>query len=109
MGYSFTVALPMVTLSRGRGANMLRTFTAAAGMGLANMDKDERPNTFLKGLIERLLSPDKKKKLDSNVGGLGLVNNQDLGKSNNIGGDVNAGSTRGVSAEGNDNQVVNDT
>jgi hypothetical protein len=58
MGYSFTVALPMVTLPRRRGTNMWRVFAVAAGMGLADMDNNERPNTFLKGLIERLLSPD---------------------------------------------------
>ncbi len=62
MGYSFTVALPMVTLSRGCRTNMLHTFVVVAGMRLADMDNNEHPNTFLKGLIERLLLPDKKKK-----------------------------------------------
>ncbi len=60
MGYSFTVALPMGTHSRGCGTNRLHAFAAAAGMKLANMDNGERPNTFLRGLIERLLLPEEK-------------------------------------------------
>jgi hypothetical protein len=63
---------------------MLRAFTAAAGMGLADMNNDKQPNRFLKG---------------------GLVDGQYHGESNNIDGDDSAGMTREVSTEGNDNQT----
>ncbi len=86
---------------------MLHTFTAAACMGLADMDNNKQPNTFLKGLIERLLLPDKKKKLDDGVGGLGLVNERDLGKSGNINGNDGAGMMREVLMEGSNNQDNN--
>jgi hypothetical protein len=87
--------------------NMLRTFTVAAGMGLADMDNEERPNIFLKGLIERLLLPYKKRKLDDGVRGLGLVDEREVGESNNVDGDDSAGLTRGVLMEGNNNQDDN--
>ncbi len=103
-GYSFTVALPMATNLKGRETKMLHAFAAAAGMMLADMDNNKQPNTFLRGSIERLQLTEK---LDGGNGELGLVDERDLGKGNNIGGDEGTGSTREVSTEGNDNHNNN--
>jgi hypothetical protein len=59
---------------------------------------------FLKGSIERLLLADKKRLLDNGIGGLSLVDEWDLGKSDNFNSDDGAGLTREVSTEGDDNQ-----